>query len=402
MISRAACILRCGSCGPPNTRQCDETKPACKNCSRNHLQCGLAFLTPIKPEDRLLEPRAISISFQCQPGTSPLSLGVDIASPPLDLESMELLHHYTSVAFLTIGPCRNMHIWQIEIPRLALSHDFLMRGLLALSAVHLATLQPHRSLQLRRRAATAELTALPSFREHTSTTKSENIHAVFAFAGFLPPYLLAQSGWLDAPRGRIPSLDDDRPHWFLFIRGLTGLLARSLPEIAKGPFGPTLTRTVAPVDCSRNPEDSHLAEVYPLLQPTASSTPTDKEALSVCRGAIDELRRVAALPYSPCRTLEARAMAYIWPGSVSHDFVNLLHSRRPEALVILAHYCVLLKQLNWCWYLRGVGDAMLGAIDHELGDRWRHWITWALDYPTTGNMSGYTAIASAADYEPEH
>lgn len=76
------------------------------------------------------------------------------------------------------------------------------------------------------------------------------------------------------------------------------------------------------------------------------------------------------------------APAYIWPGSVSQEYVQLVHERRPQTLVILADYCVKLKKINACWYLRGVGENLFAAIDEELGDQWKPWIQWAMSYPS--------------------
>jgi hypothetical protein len=72
---------------------------------------------------------------------------------------------------------------------------------------------------------------------------------------------------------------------------------------------------------------------------------------------------------------------HVWPGTVSQRFVELMDERRPEALVLLAHYCVLLKKVNSSWWLQGVGERLLMAIDRELGSEWRPWIEWALEHP---------------------
>ena len=61
--------------------------------------------------------------------------------------------------------------------------------------------------------------------------------------------------------------------------------------------------------------------------------------------------------------------------------MKLVYERRPEALVVLAMYCVLLKQADWVWFLRGVGVKMLVAIEEELDTDWKPWIQWALEQP---------------------
>lgn len=93
-------------------------------------------------------------------------------------------------------------------------------------------------------------------------------------------------------------------------------------QLAERPFSPMLVRTVKPVEYSSNPDDGHLASIHSLLATRrGSSTENEREEreLDICRAALDELRRVAALPYSPCGTLNMMAPAYIWPGSVSRE-----------------------------------------------------------------------------------
>lgn len=273
-----------------------------------------------------------------------------------------------------------MHVWQVDIPHMALSHPFLMHGLLAISALHLSTVQPDRRLELARRAAISEHLALPSFRDFVSHGNAENIHAVFAFAGFVVPYVV--SGTSFTPGGAIPCLDDDKAHWFFAFRGQLHMLVRSWEELARGPFSPLLVRRRPATDYSDNPEDIHLAKLHGLMQPDHCSSEKEIETWAVCGIALDELRRVFVLPQSPSRSKTMIAI-HVWPGTVSERFVQLIHQRQPEALVVLAHYCVLLKRVDSCWWLKGVGTRLLEAIDEELVSNWRQWIQWALDQPVS-------------------
>jgi hypothetical protein len=141
-----------------------------------------------------------------------------------------------------------MYVWQNDIPQMAVSHDFLMQGLLAISALHLSTLQPHRKLELIQRATISEHLGLPSFRDFVSHDDPQNIHAVFAFAGFVVPYVTTVFGSLDTLPGRIPSLDDEHPHWFFDFRGLLHMVARSWLVLKKGPFNPLLKQGDVKVD----------------------------------------------------------------------------------------------------------------------------------------------------------
>lgn len=61
--------------------------------------------------------------------------------------------------------------------------------------------------------------------------------------------------------------------------------------------------------------------------------------------------------------------------------MDLIYERDPRALIVLAHFCVLLKRIDHIWFLRGLGPGLLGNIWKVLGEEWRPWIQWAMDQP---------------------
>lgn len=54
-------------------------------------------------------------------------------------------------------------------------------------------------------------------------------------------------------------------------------------------------------------------------------------------------------------------------GSVNQDFVELIYEKDPRVLVLLAHYCVLLKKNDHVWYLRGLGLRLLENTRQAFG-----------------------------------
>ena len=262
---------------------------------------------------------------------------------------------------------------------MALAYPFLMEGILALSALHLASYQPHRAVELSALALASEQTALPSYRQLVANfdPNNENIHAIFAFSTFVVPYMLAVAGSFEGGIGQIPRLGE--PHWFHAIRGWAALLKKNWQVIYDGPFRPVMGQTPEKIENAFNPEDAHLARLHEMLIPTSTATEKDVEDLNVCGAALDEWRRVSALPFASSKTVTLGVSLFVWPGTVSEEFIRLIHEKRPEALVILAHYCVLLKRLGGLWFLKGAGDRLMNAIVQEVGEEWSSWMKWATD-----------------------
>jgi Fungal specific transcription factor domain len=295
----------------------------------------------------------------------------------MDTDSFELLHHYTSATCLILSRSRNIDIWQVAIPRMALKHDFLMHGILALSALHLSRIQPSRAGKLTVLASAHEQLALPSFRKHISQNFSnDTCHAVFSFSGFVIPFILASENSLEASTSRIPGLEDGSPHWFYAIRGLMVLLTGNWSTLVQGPYAPLLVRTSAPIPYANNPNESHLVEVQQLI--SSCDDFSDAQETIACQIAFDELCRTLS---SPCKTGGYKAAFLIWPGVVPTDYVRLLHYQHPIALIILAHYCVVIKKIETVWYLRGLGQNLLLSIHEVLSPKWRPWLVWPMKQP---------------------
>jgi hypothetical protein len=213
---------------------------------------------------------------------------------------------------------------------------------------------------------------------------------------------------------RIPNRHDANPHWFLSLRGLIPLLACNWDVLSTGPFSPLLLKPQVIHDTSGCPDDVHLVKLEALLVSSTShgsksfserragndqhdaedpermlhgfygpyGTQTHETDLDACRQALEKLKRLFYIPFSPySELLDERAGVHIWPGIVSQRYLDLLYDRVPEALVLLAYYCVLLKRADSHWHYRGVGVAMLEAVEEELSGEWLEWIQWAKDQP---------------------
>lgn len=316
---------------------------------------------------------------------SPTNTISDVSGLHFDLVDLELLHLYSTTTYSCLAE-KVPDIWRVEIPHLALSHPFLMHGVLAVTALHLAHLDPRRANKLTARASKHEDLALPHFRENTSGITERNCHAIFAFSGLVTTYVIATIKTSDYQH-TIPSNDSWLPNWINLIRGSHSLLYTHWGWLVTGPFAPVMERQKSAIDYANNPNDAHLSSLLPLLSPSASMSAERREILATCEEALDQLRRVWALPYSECKTLGHKAAVTIWPGHISPQYIRLLRERKPEALVVLAHYCVLLSDVENCWYFNELAQHLLSAIRQYLSSEWHTWIQWPCDRVRTIDKS---------------
>jgi len=248
----------------------------------------------------------------------------------------------------------------------------VMHALLGLAAIHRATVDPLQKVHFLARASEHESLSLSYFRQIPPELNDENCHAVFAFSSLVLPYAMASIDLNDI-QSTLPTKDSLLPNWIDLLRGSHNILYTNWDWLISGPFAPIFRGPKQVVCFSKNPDDDRLTALNALF---TSSVPAEQDILDVCRVALDELRRTAALPYSPSLHFDVKAASLIWPGRVSPAYIQLVRERRPEALVLLAHYSVLLYAGRDCWCLDKLGQHLLRAVFQCLAPEWRSWIQW--------------------------
>lgn len=61
------------------------------------------------------------------------------------------------------------------------------------------------------------------------------------------------------------------------------------------------------------------------------------------------------------------------------QFIEMLNQRSPLALVVFAHFAVLLKYLGSCWWMQGWPTHLLQEIWEHLDQEHRVWIRWPIE-----------------------
>lgn len=69
-------------------------------------------------------------------------------------------------------------------------------------------------------------------------------------------------------------------------------------------------------------------------------------------------------------------MVYMWAYPLSKRYHEDLKAHHPGALVILAHYCVLLKLIDNFWYIDDIGRQLLQDIERNIHPEYREWLVW--------------------------
>ncbi|KAJ5096326.1 hypothetical protein NUU61_005682 [Penicillium alfredii] len=371
--------------------QCDEVRPTCSNCAKRHAECEYGSSTSLLWANDEPGRSSLASGSDSGPHSSPVlgspntdSLGIlgrlsgdnaasTLPSPALNLHDLELMMQWCNATYHTLS--RNEltdPIWRNIVPDEALSHSFLMHGILALSALHLARTgpEPSRRAGYLNRAVAHQNQALALFRELLGDITDANAKAMFAFASIVVVYTFgfphtpdAQDAW---------TCVDDLYQVLILTRGIQQVIRSPADCLRDSQFAPIL----------------QVEEVHAFLSEDATVTIKRLHEANENYGAHhsthdrevyqETINNFAEMLSWVQGGMTASTVAGRWAIRLPQRFLELLRQREPLALVMLAHYGVLLRYLKhrWCfdeWCVR-VAKAVWAILDR----RWRPLVDWAM------------------------
>lgn len=377
--------------------KCDETRPVCLNCKNAHRRCSFldsAAVLPPSPSPPLSAHAASgspALSNSPAPRESATS-GPQPASsnnpePGLlgerySLLHLELLHHFEhhlgkAMAF---GQPSVDQVLQAMVKE-AFTAPFLMDELLALSAAHRSTLAEGQRDFYLAEATRLQTRSLTQYNSAQADLSEKNCLVIFLFSAFLGQHLLFETFSL---QGDLAALLDKFVQCLGIHRGIAAVAGRSWPDLQaklQALFGPHVhSGYLRPELTSAGTECAGLLALLDRSELRQSSVQT-------CRDAVEALQSLFDLQQAT-ESPQSRHIAIVqeWPVRVPQNYINLLAQRRPEALVILAYYSVLLHRAQDYWFVGGAGSFLIRSISDHLGPYWANWLEWPnrmLEAPAT-------------------
>lgn len=287
------------------------------------------------------------------------------------------MYHYTTTVY-RLGVRENVvHLWHDYIPQQALEHPFLMHGLLALSALHLAYFRPHRSSEYLQTCDKHQDIALRKFREILSSPPDPELaDPAFALAATLSVSSMARS----CARADTAAVDLDAViELFILTRGVRDVIQLSHKRTRAGPMVVMLEGRPYPKDTEVHLPLS-VSSCFDSIRHMLFIYELDPEALQHCQSALTELQKLYNnIAYiAPTHNIEIGDLSR-WQVIVSMDYIRLVQARNPPALVILAHYAAAMTAIRTAWYTQNWAEYALHGISEALDDSMQHWIRWPME-----------------------
>ncbi|KAG4436268.1 hypothetical protein IFR05_008250 [Cadophora sp. M221] len=270
--------------------------------------------------------------------------------------------------------------------------------MLATAAIHLGYLQPEHRKKYNLLSRQHLDLALGPFQRAMASVTEENIVFLFTYSTLLVVCSLAAAQGAHTYGGSETS--SGIADWVICVRGCRSITATASSDIGGLPIRQWIDNMVhvpcTPENASKlSPEEegsfSRIEDLLATL-PLATDLPGNEEVAAYLH-AMEKLRVTFAFtvdsfnstltlamkdfsPKSLPERLSRRLFVTLWPYSVSDLFVRLLIEMRPPALIIMAHYCLILRRAKDCWYMAESGLRIFQAIQHNLGEEWSSYIEY--------------------------
>lgn len=310
-----------------------------------------------------------------------------------------------------------------------------MHAILATAARHLAYLRPRQSDPYIAAADKHHHLGLTGFREALAEITQKNCHACAAYTLTLNVY--AWASFHATGSFFLPDLDNDSSsnqvelitilrggnavmsaahHWVL-VGPLSAVYVPWLnwekdPKISRLPSVQSLLSRADDPPILPHEDDARLERLAALWAVPSSDLPSPPnshgglksgpalltpEMRQVLFEALAILRRVFLITIAD-NGIEAQAATLSWSIIVSDAYIAAVRQRSPAALVLLAHYCILLKRSEELWWIEGKAEELLRKIKRILeasGEGWMQWIEWPMREVGVGGVKGSLSSQSS-------
>ncbi|KAH8776245.1 hypothetical protein F5883DRAFT_544213 [Diaporthe sp. PMI_573] len=341
-----------------------KSREGCVQCKERHAKCNEAH-----PQCLQCERANISCSFS-SPTLTMTPLNEDSLA---DLELLEHWHRYPVTGDMSET---TKHL-QYDLVRLGFSHHYLLNSILGLTALQLYSEDQSQS-KWYVRAVAHQQAAITRARPHFESLDQTQHRALLGFSAFTSMYAVAEPVFRPA---RVRSLARFDPIEELlkalhFSRSTLVFVQQNFPPLVVSESW-LLTKFGANHQDTRQDLEIRYPQLASLRECIERRCAGEQKA--ACLHAVKVLfRRIATLSDN-LGDPEPGKVIWAWGLEVYQTFLDLCSARHPVALVILAHFTVLMSFYKEHWCLRDWPGGLLGYIMGVLRDEWEDALKWPSD-----------------------
>lgn len=284
--------------------------------------------------------------------------------------------------------------FQYDFVRLGFSHHYLLNSILALAGLQLFD-QDQSQSRWYIRATAHQQAALSRAGPHLQNPGECQQKALLGFAAFTTLYAVAEPTLRPARRDGEPAGFDPLGELIRAVKLGRSTTAFVQSKLASQPWAdPMVISKFSPT--VREPVDNlemrfpQLAVLQDLVERHCES-----EQKQACLHAVETL--FASIAFLMDNAGDPRQMKFIWGwgNEVDAVFLDMCSARQPVALVIMAHYGVLMSLNTGLWHLRSWPATLLKHIETLVGEEWHEGLSWAAQVISATAVSPSSTVSSS-------
>jgi hypothetical protein len=291
----------------------------------------------------------------------------------VNMHHLELLHHFSTETFKSSGMDElKAQISCQMIVKSGLSTPYLMHEILAFASLHLSILRPGQREFYAHQAAQLQTHAVSLFNRTKADITADNCIPMFFFSSILGVHVLCET--LAFRDDDFNAFLDRFINYIHLHRGVRAVAGQSWELLLQTELRPILEdgQRLPPIREGVRQECSELQTLIKFADLDPSSIKACQQAIVYLQGGIHAQRTLPG-------TEGGANMVYAWPVLVPAEYVDLLVQRRPEALIILAYYAVILHYHRELWAVGEAGRFLIQSVTTQLGTHWEKWLAWPND-----------------------
>ena len=304
---------------------------------------------------------------------SPKSSSLQSSDLSFNLRHIQLYSHFIFETLPSLAELGSVDHEQIRtMMPMMLTEPYTLYQLLAVSAMHMSYIHMEEADRHLEEAKDLQTQALCAFNDAHIEVTVENCVPMMSFSTLIGIHALAEvAGNADADaRGVL----DGFVTYMNLHRGSRAIVSQSLSFLSQTSVAPIMRSSEdAMHHASPSHRDTAVAVAHRLhtLLDQADSSEESREVCRVAASQLDVVYRTGSDSVVP-----GSGLIWVWPLNLSGEFTDLLSMRKPEALIILAHYAVLLHHRRRVWLVGNVGGILIQEISKFLGTFWKSWLDW--------------------------
>jgi hypothetical protein len=258
----------------------------------------------------------------------------------------------------------------------ALSAPYAMYQMLALSALHLSHIRTAQARCYREEATFLQTEALNLFNDSLAEITPDNCVPMLLFSSLLSLHTLEEA--VTASGTDAGGLLDRFVTYLDLHRGVRAVISESWQLLLHSNISSALSRAERALNAASLQSHEQATFIAARLHILLNDADMGPESEQACREAVESLQLVYQSASSIGETSPESdpGVVWAWPILLSGVFTKLLMKRRPEALIILCHYAVLLHRRRHIWLVRNAGQMLISEITRSLGTYWLDWLDW--------------------------